>query len=161
MAQSAGTTALRAPCPITDDVTLLSPSASQASLYSQFHQRVDLPNKFQRQATIISMPSWDNKPSGKMIAAVLSSPGASPPSKCFTIDKEYPKPTLPSQSWVLVKVKAAGLNRAELRGRNGDEPAPPEFGMFVDEFHPDPPKILGVCSSKIFACIAHVTDSIL
>jgi NADPH2:quinone reductase len=89
------------------------------------------------------MPSWDNKPSGKMTAAVLSSPGAHPPSKCFTIDKEYPKPTLPSQTWVLVKVKAAGLNRAELRGRNGDEPAPPEFGMFVDEFHPDPPKILG------------------
>ncbi|CAD0094589.1 unnamed protein product [Aureobasidium mustum] len=89
------------------------------------------------------MPSWDNTPSGKMTAAVLSSPGASPPSKCFTMDKEYPRPTLPSPSWVLVKVKAAGLNRAELRGRNGDEPAPPEFGMFVDEFHPDPPKILG------------------
>lgn len=90
------------------------------------------------------MPSWDNTPSGKMTAAVLSSPGASPPSKCFTLDKEYPKPTLPSQNWALVKVKAAGLNRAELRGRNGDEPAPPEFGMFVDEFHPDPPKILGM-----------------
>ncbi|KAG9668378.1 NAD(P)-binding protein, partial [Aureobasidium melanogenum] len=89
------------------------------------------------------MPSWDNTPSGKMTAAVLSSPGASPPSKCFTMDKEYPKPTLPSPSWVLVKVKAAGLNRAELRGRNGDKPAPPEFGMFVDEYHPDPPKILG------------------
>ncbi|KEQ67777.1 NAD(P)-binding protein [Aureobasidium melanogenum CBS 110374] len=78
-----------------------------------------------------------------MTAAVLSSPGASPPSKCFTMDKEYPRPTLPSPSWVLVKVKAAGLNRAELRGRNGDKPAPPEFGMFVDEYHPDPPKILG------------------
>ncbi|THW12913.1 NAD(P)-binding protein [Aureobasidium pullulans] len=89
------------------------------------------------------MPSWENTPSGKMIAAVLSSPGADRPSKCFTMDKNYPKPTLPSQNWVLVKVKAAGLNRAELRGRNGDKPAPPEFGMFVDEFHPDPPKILG------------------
>lgn len=88
------------------------------------------------------MPSWENTPSGKMIAAVLSSPG-DPPSKCFTMDRNYPKPTLPSQNWVLVKVKAAGLNRAELRGRNGDKPAPPEFGMFVDEFHPDPPKILG------------------
>ncbi|KAH0137228.1 hypothetical protein KCU67_g15824, partial [Aureobasidium melanogenum] len=56
------------------------------------------------------MPSWDNKPSGKMTAAVLSSPGQNPPSKCFTMDKEYPRPTLPSPSWVLVKVKAAGLN---------------------------------------------------
>jgi hypothetical protein len=92
---------------------------------------------------IVNMPSWDNKPSGTMTAVVLSSPGVHPPSKCFTIDKQYPRPTLPSQTWVLVKVKAAGLNRAELRGRNGDEPAPPEFGMFVDEFHPDPPKILG------------------
>ncbi|THX58929.1 NAD(P)-binding protein [Aureobasidium pullulans] len=91
---------------------------------------------------MLSMPSWENTPSGKMIAAVLSSPG-DPPSKCFTMDRNYPKPTLPSQNWVLVKVKAAGLNRAELRGRNGDKPAPPEFGMFVDEFHPDPPKILG------------------
>ena len=89
------------------------------------------------------MPSWDNKPSGSMTAAILTEPGANPPSKCFTIDQNYPRPTLPSQNWVLVKVKAAGLNRAELRGRNGDEPAPPEFGMFVDEFHPDPPKILG------------------
>lgn len=78
-----------------------------------------------------------------MTAAVLTSPGASPSSKCFSIDNKYPKPTLPSQDWVLVKVKAAGLNRAELRGRNGDEPAPPEFGIFVDEFHPGPPKILG------------------
>lgn len=100
------------------------------------------------------MPSWDNKPSGTMTAAVLSSPGASPPSKCFTIDKEYPRPTLPSHSWVLVKVKAAGLNRAELRGRNGDEPAPPEFGMFVDEFHPEPPKILGKFLFRRFLWIA-------
>jgi NADPH2:quinone reductase len=103
------------------------------------------------------MPSWDNTPSGKMTAAVLSSPGATPPSKCFAIDKEYPKPTLPSPTWVLVKVKAAGLNRAELRGRNGDEPAPPEFGMFVDEFHPDPPKILGKVSSQT-SLSQHLTD---
>ncbi|KAI5204657.1 hypothetical protein AUEXF2481DRAFT_35665 [Aureobasidium subglaciale EXF-2481] len=89
------------------------------------------------------MPSWDNTPSGTMTAAALSLPGAQPPSKCFTIENYYPKPTLPSQKWVLIKVKAAGLNRAELRGRNGDQPAPPEFGMFVDEFHPDPPKVLG------------------
>lgn len=78
-----------------------------------------------------------------MKAVVLTSAGAHPPSKCFTLDENYPKPTLPSQSWVLVNVKAAGLNRAELRGRNGDEPAPPEFGTFADEYHSDPPKILG------------------
>ena len=59
------------------------------------------------------------------------------------MDTNYPKPTLPSAAWVLVKVKAAGLNRAELRGRNGDKPAPPEFGIFVDEYHEDPPKVLG------------------
>jgi hypothetical protein len=112
-------------------------------------------NQFYRQSTILNMPPWDNTPSGKMTAAVLSSPGATPPSKCFTIDTEYPKPTLPSPTWVLVKVKAAGLNRAELRGRNGDEPAPPEFGMFVNEFHPDPPKILGMFSHSLSR---HMTD---
>jgi hypothetical protein len=116
-----------------------------------------LPKPIQLTSHYTNMPSWDNTPSGKMTAAVLSSPGATPPSKCFTIDKEYPKPTLPSPTWVLVKVKAAGLNRAELRGRNGDEPAPPEFGMFVDEFHPDPPKILGKVSSQT-SLSQHLTD---
>jgi len=89
------------------------------------------------------MPSWDNEPEGTMKAAVLSSPGAEPPSNCFTIDPKYPKPTLPSEQWCLVKIKAAGLNRAELRGRNGDKPAPPEFGIFVDEYHEEPPRVLG------------------
>ena len=78
-----------------------------------------------------------------MKAAVLSAPGSAP-TECFQIDDKYPRPTLPSQSWVLVRVKAAGLNRAELRGRNGDKPAPPEFGLFVDEYHEDPPNILGM-----------------
>lgn len=57
-----------------------------------------------------------------------------------------------------MKVKAAGLNRAELRGRNGDEPAPPEFGMFVDEFHPEPPKILGRFLGYV-ACSRQLTDA--
>jgi len=78
-----------------------------------------------------------------MKAAVLASPGAATPQECFRIDPHYPKPTLPSPEWVLVRVYAAGLNRAELRGRNADEPAPPEFGIYQDEYHPDPPKILG------------------
>ena len=51
------------------------------------------------------MPSWDNEPKGTMKDAVLSSSGASPPSKCFTIDEKYPKPMLPSQKWCLGKVK--------------------------------------------------------
>jgi NADPH2:quinone reductase len=89
------------------------------------------------------MPSWSNTPSGIMRAAVLSAPGASPPSACFTIDPSYPKPTLPGPDWLLVRVRAAGLNRAELRGRAGERPAPPEFGMFADEYHEDPPRILG------------------
>ena len=87
------------------------------------------------------MPSWSNKPSGVMTAAVLTSPGAHPPSACFTIDHAYPKPTLPSEDWVLVRVKAAGLNRAELRGRNGEPPASGEFGIFISEYHEDPPKV--------------------
>lgn len=86
------------------------------------------------------MPSWSNEPSGTMTAAVLTSPGAHPPSACFTIDHAYPKPTLPSEDWVLVRVKAAGLNRAELRGRNGDAPAPAEFGIFKSEYREKPLK---------------------
>jgi len=78
-----------------------------------------------------------------MKAVKLVSPGKDSPHDCFEIDRKYPKPTLPSQTWCLIKVEAAGLNRAELRGRNGDEPAPPEFGLFVDEFHKEPPAVLG------------------
>ncbi|KAF6228553.1 hypothetical protein HO173_011855 [Letharia columbiana] len=87
------------------------------------------------------MPSWSNKPSGTMTAAVLTPPGAHPPTACFTINHTYPKPTLPSEDWVLARVRAAGLNRAELRGRNGDAPAPAEFGIFTSEYHEDPPKV--------------------
>lgn len=89
------------------------------------------------------MPPWSNTPSGTMRAAVLSKPGASPPSTAFTIDAAYPKPTLPGPDWVLVRVRAAGLNRAELRGRNREAPVPPEFGPFAAECHPEPPAILG------------------
>lgn len=91
----------------------------------------------------MTQPSWFNTPSGTMRAAVLTSPGARAPEECFTIENTYPKPTLPSQEWVLVRVYAAGLNRAELRSRNGDKPGLPEFGLFQSEYHEDPPKILG------------------
>lgn len=89
------------------------------------------------------MPSWDNKPDGVMTAAVLTSPGPHPPPQCFTYSKDYPRPTLPSEDWVLVRVRAAGLNRAELRSRAGGIPFPPEFNIWIDEYHEDPPKILG------------------
>jgi NADPH:quinone reductase-like Zn-dependent oxidoreductase len=91
----------------------------------------------------MTTPSWHNEPSGTMRAAVLTSPGVSPPSACFTIDYAYPKPTLPSPDWVLVRVYAAGLNRAELRSRNGDPGHPLEFNLYKDEYHEDPPAILG------------------
>lgn len=89
------------------------------------------------------MPSWDNTPSGTMRAAVLASPGASPPSAAFRIDGAYPKPSLPSPEWLLVRVHAAGLNRAELRGRAGEKPFIVEFGMFAEEYHEHPPAVLG------------------
>lgn len=76
------------------------------------------------------MPPWSNEPDGQMLAAVLTSPGAKPPSACFTIDPAYPKPSLPGEEWVLVKVRAAGLNRAELRGRNNDPPGRGEFNIW-------------------------------
>jgi len=64
------------------------------------------------------MPSWDNKPSGSMKAAVLIKPGEDiPPTECFKVTTDYPRPGLPSPDWTLCKVYAAGLNRAELRGR--------------------------------------------
>ena len=93
------------------------------------------------------MPSWDNTPKGSMTAAVLTSPGAKPPSKCFSIDHEYPMPSIPGPEWLVVRVKAAGLNRAELRGRNGDKPGAPEFGIFQSEYHEDPPKVY--CSETL------------
>jgi len=87
------------------------------------------------------MPSWDNKPDGTMIAAVLTKPGANTPAECFEIDQRYPKPTLPSQDWILCQVKVVGLNRAELRGRMAEAPGLGEFGMFSKEYHEDPPKV--------------------
>lgn len=59
------------------------------------------------------------------------------------LDPDYPRPTLPNSDWCLIRVRAAGLNRAELRGRNNEPGAPAEFGKFADEWHPNPPKILG------------------
>ncbi|KAJ5801958.1 NAD(P)-binding protein [Penicillium pulvis] len=78
-----------------------------------------------------------------MKAAVLTRPGASPPSACFTIDPAYPKPTLPSQDWVLIRVRAAGLNRAELRSRHGFPGHILEFNLFAKEYRADPPKVIG------------------
>ena len=80
-----------------------------------------------------------------MIAAVLNenpSPDKSPKNS-FTYMHDYPKPNLPSQDWCLVKVKAAGLNRAELRGRAALPPGRAELNIFQDEYHEDPPKVLG------------------
>lgn len=76
------------------------------------------------------MAPWDSEPEGEMLAAVLTEPGASSPSDCFTIDAHFPKPSLPSEDWVLVRVKAAGLNRAELRSRNNDPPGKGEFNIW-------------------------------
>lgn len=89
------------------------------------------------------MPTWDNVPSGTMRAAVLTSPRSSPPSACFTYVTDYPRPSIPNPDWVLVRVYATGLNRAELRARNAEPVSPFEFGMFMDEFHNDCPKIIG------------------
>ncbi|KAJ9628227.1 hypothetical protein H2204_009487 [Knufia peltigerae] len=89
------------------------------------------------------MPTWDNKPNGVMKAAVLTNPGYDAPPKCFTYQHDYPRPSLPSPEWVLCRVHAAGLNRAELRGRTGAAPFIAEFIIFQKEYHEDPPKILG------------------
>jgi len=89
------------------------------------------------------MPSWDNTPKGTMRAAVLTSPKASPPGACFTHVTDYPRPSLPSEDWVLVRVHATGLNRAELRARNAEPLSIFEFGMFMSEFHDQCPKIIG------------------
>jgi NADPH2:quinone reductase len=78
-----------------------------------------------------------------MTAAVVIEPGPTPPAQAFAIDDAYPKPTLPGPGWLLVRVKAAGCNRAELRGRTGFAPGVPEFGPFQAEYHPDPPRVLG------------------
>lgn len=78
-----------------------------------------------------------------MTAAVLTSLGSSPASSCFSIDTRYSRPSLPSPDWILVRVKAAGLNRAELRSRAGDTPGKPEFNIWQAHYHTSPPAILG------------------
>ena len=55
----------------------------------------------------------------------------------------YPRPTLPSPDWTVCRVRAAGLNRAELRGRAALPPGLGEFNIFQSEYHQDPPTILG------------------
>lgn len=42
-----------------------------------------------------------------------------------------------------MRVKALGLNRAELRSRANLPPGLPEFNIFQAEYHVDPPKVLG------------------
>jgi len=91
----------------------------------------------------LAMPSWSSEPNGTMTAAVLTNPGPSPPAQCFSYSTTYPRPTLPSPEWILCRVHAAGLNRAELRGRAALPPGRPEFNIFQAEYHEDPPKILG------------------
>ncbi|KAK5076293.1 hypothetical protein LTS08_006921 [Lithohypha guttulata] len=90
-------------------------------------------------------PSWHNTPSGTMTAAVLKENPSleKSPLDSFTYQTDYPKPTLPSRDWCLVRVRAAGLNRAELRGRAALPPGKGELNIFQNEYHEDPPAILG------------------
>lgn len=80
-----------------------------------------------------------------MIAASLKPAPSSEkaPKDSFTYQHDYPRPTLPSSDWCLVRVRAAGLNRAELRGRAALPPGKGELNIFQHEYHEDPPKILG------------------
>ncbi|KAL9093378.1 MAG: hypothetical protein Q9159_000232 [Coniocarpon cinnabarinum] len=87
--------------------------------------------------------SWSNIPSGSMRAVTLVSPGAQPPSSSLVLDPSYPKPTLPSDDWLLVRVRAVGLNRTDLRQRNNEPANPASFGPFIGEFHNDKPAVLG------------------
>ncbi|KAK7894322.1 hypothetical protein LTR67_006083 [Exophiala xenobiotica] len=89
------------------------------------------------------MPSWDNVPKGTMRAVTLTSPRSSPPAACFTYRLDYPRPSLPSSDFCLVRIYAVGLNRAELRARNAEPVSPVEFGLFKDEFHDQCPLIIG------------------
>jgi len=89
------------------------------------------------------MPSWSNIPSGTMRAVELIAPRSTPPAACFTYRTDYPKPSLPNSKFVLVRIHAIGLNRAELRARNAEPISPVEFGIFRDEFHEQCPKLIG------------------
>jgi NADPH2:quinone reductase len=88
------------------------------------------------------MPSWDNVPNGAMDAAVLTKLGGKS-DEAFTFVHDYPKPTLPDESWVLVRVYAAGMQRSDLRARINEYLDPREFGIFADEYQPVSPKLLG------------------
>ncbi|KAF4983615.1 hypothetical protein FZEAL_1024 [Fusarium zealandicum] len=90
----------------------------------------------------MSLP-WESKPNGTMKAAVLTSPGAEIPSACFTYREDYPRPSLPGPDWVLVRVRATGINRAELRARSGAPSFEGEFNIFQQYYRKEPPSILG------------------
>ncbi|KAM5346058.1 hypothetical protein ACJ41O_009063 [Fusarium nematophilum] len=90
----------------------------------------------------MSLP-WESQPNGVMRAVVLTSPAAEPPSACFTYQEDYPKPSLPGPDWVLVRVRATGINRAELRARTGAPAFKGEFNIFQQYYRKEPPKILG------------------
>ena len=62
-----------------------------------------------------SPPPWTNTPSGTMTAAALDIP-----NKTLVFSTTYSKPTLPSEDWIVIAVKCAGLNHAELRSRTSD-----------------------------------------
>jgi len=83
---------------------------------------------------------------GTMKAAILQQKAGNL-DDAFKIVNDYPKPSIPSPplDWVLVRVKAFGLNRAELRARDGNEAAKVEFGLFKDHWYEgiSPPEILG------------------
>lgn len=83
-----------------------------------------------------------------MKAIVRTQPG--PPS-VFHLDSSYPKPA-PEAGHVIILVKAIGLNRAELRSRNGDTPGKPEFTS-DDLYNQTPPAILGE------ECVGEVEDN--
>ena len=73
-----------------------------------------------------------------MKAIVRTKPG--PPS-VLHLDPSYPTPA-PKAGHVIIQVKAIGLNRAELRSRNGDPPAKTEFTS-DDLYTQTPPAVLG------------------
>lgn len=83
-----------------------------------------------------------------MRAIIRTEPG--PPS-VLKLDANYPTPK-PRKDHVLIKIKAIGLNRAELRSRAGDPPAKTEF-ISDDLFTTDPPKVLGE------ECVGIVVDN--
>lgn len=86
---------------------------------------------------------WDSTPAGVMRATVLSNPGAEPPSAAFTYKEDYPRPSLPGPGWILIRVRATGINRAELRARTGAPVFPGEWNIWQKYHRNLHPKILG------------------